>query len=366
MNKTYFVLISGLLILMLQFMFLNSFSQSQATDFEGLKGIRIAHSISDKTDSLSSQVIIELRDAEGIPVWFYRDIFKTVCLTKECRMVRLRIYWNGAGNYAGMQIPKNEPLTKTDHSEFNPEDYQKLNRILSDSLSVLKGLKLKDLIVEKEDKNNSQVDAISGATQPFIYESVVRNAVYTCYTLWHTVYGTTREKISSMLNTRADSAYLKRIFARDDPQYLIWAIDFLGKHPEYHSAFNQVVINTIKSKNVDLAQKALHYYTPTWLTDVDIQKELASVMGEVSSQSKFELIWMLAAVPQISNDVILVLLEQYENKIINAGLLGYVFKLIRKENLSDVRIIKKIKSLSKDKNLYVSNMAQKLISEKSN
>jgi hypothetical protein len=121
-------------------------------------------SINDKTDSLSAQEIVELRDSEGIPIWFYCDIFKTVCLTKECRMVRLRIYWNGAGNYAGMQIPKNEPLTKSEHSEFKPEDYKKLDRILSDSLSILKGLKLKDLIIENEDKNKSQVDALSGAT----------------------------------------------------------------------------------------------------------------------------------------------------------------------------------------------------------
>ena len=343
-------------------MFLNSYSQSQATDFEGMKGIRIVHLMIDKSDSLSAQEIVELRDAAGIPIWFYRDIFKTVCLTKECRMVRLRIYWNGAGDYAGLQIPKNEPLTKNDHMEFKPEDYQKLDKILSDSLSVLKGLKLKDLIIEKVDTNSSHFDAISGATQPYIYESVVRNAVYTCYTLWHTVYGTTHEKISSMLNTRADSAYLKRIFARNDPQYLIWAIDFLGKHPEYDSAFNPEVIRMTKSENVDLSQKALHYYTPR-LTDFDIQKELASVIGEVSSQSKFELIWMLLEVPHISNEVILNLLEQYENKLINASLLGYVFKLIHQENLSDVRIINKLKGLSKDKNPFVSNMTKKMIWE---
>ena len=108
------------------------------------------------------------------------------------------------------------------------------------------------------------------------------------------------------------------------------------------------------------SQKALHYFTPR-LNDFEIQKELASVIGEVSSRSKFELIWMLSVVPKISNDAILVLLEQYENKIINAGLLGYVCKLIHQENLLDVRIIKKLKKLSKDKNLYVRSMTQKLI-----
>jgi hypothetical protein len=103
----------------------------------------------------------------------------------------------------------------------------------------------------------------------------------------------------------------------------------------------------------------LHYYTPR-LRNFAIQNELTSGIAELSSQSKYKLIWMLSEVPQISNDVILSLLEKYQNKIINASMLGYVFKLIHQENLPDVRIVKKLKELSKDKNGYVRNMTQKM------
>jgi hypothetical protein len=64
----------------------------------------------------------------------------------------------------------------------------------------------------------------------------------------------------------------------------------------------------------------------------------------------------------VNNDAILILLEQFENQKISAGLLEYVCKLIRPENLKDIRIVEKLKSISRDKNLYVRNMAQKLLS----
>lgn len=277
-------------------------------------------------------------------------------------MVRLHIYWNGVGNYLGVRIPPNFPLTKTNHSDFSREDYQKLNRILSDSVSILKGLKLKDLIIEKTDKNNNQVDAISGATPPSIYEYVVRNAVYTCYTLWHTVYGSTRTNILAILEKRANKDYLQKLFERKDSQYLIWAIDFVGRHSELHRTFYPEIMNQIKSGDTGLSQKALFYFTPARLFDARVQRELAVVVGEALSQTKFEIIWKFSSLPQISNDAILIMLEQFENQQISVGQVGYVFKLIHPENLEDIRIIKKLKNISRDKNLYIRNMVQKLLS----
>lgn len=362
--KRYTILFSGLSILMVIFISLNSFSQSQAIDFERMVGTRFVHQMRGKEDSLSSNELIELRDGNGIPVWFSRDIFKNVCLTGECRMVRLRLYWNGAGNYLGFQVPPDFPLTKTDHSVFNHEDYQKLNRILSDSVSILKGLKQKDLIIEKKDKNQDKVDAYSGATQPSIYEYVVRNAVYTCYTLWHTVYGPTRKNILSILEERVNKKYLQKVFDSKDSQYRVWAIDFIGKHQEYHSGFYPAIINLVKSNDRDLAQKAISYFTSVHLKDTAIQVEMARAAGEATTQTKFEIIWKLSALQEVCNEAILIFLELYEDQQINTGLLGYVCKLIRSDNMKDPRIVKKLKMLSKDENRYVSNMMQKKLLQK--
>lgn len=62
-------------------------------------------------------------------------------------MIRLWLFWDGAGNYLGMQIPEQETLTKSDHTEFEPDDYVKLNDILRDNASILKTVKQEDLII---------------------------------------------------------------------------------------------------------------------------------------------------------------------------------------------------------------------------
>jgi len=321
-----------------------------------MKGSRFIHPMIEKDDSLSSNEIVELRDDEDVPIWFSRDILKNVCLTGECRVVGLRIYWNGAGNFMGLQISENAPLTKTDHSVFKHEDYKKLDRILSDSVSILKGLKMKDLVIEKTDKNNNKIDANSGATQPSIYEYVVRNAVYTCYTLWHTVYGPTRKNILAILGKRTNKDYLQKLFARKDPQYLFWAIEFIGSHHEYHSDFYPGIISLIKSENIILSQKAVSYFTSDLLKDGEIQKELARVTGDVSSQNKFEIMRKFSELHHINNDAILILMQHYENQQIDSGLLSYVIRLIHSENMTNDQIVKRLKKLSKDKNLYVRNL----------
>jgi len=362
MNTRKFAVLPGLLFVMLQFLFVNSYAQGPFKDFERMEGTRYVHPVIDRSDSLSAREIVELRDSEGIPVWFGRDIFKNVCLTGECRMVRLRIYWNGAANYLGIKINENEPLTKTDHSVFSQEDYQKLDRILADSLSMLKRLVMKDLTVERKNESKYRVDGITGATQPTIFESVVRNAVYTTYTLWHTVYGPTRDLIRSILDEPANKEYLQRLFARQNPLYLIWTIDYIARHPQYHSIFYPEIIKCIKSNDYELFQKSVGYFTPASLTNESVQNDLAMVAGEPSVLNRYEILRKFSALPHISDDAILIFLEHYEKQKISAGLLGYVLDLVRTENLKNDLIGKKLKKLSRDKNLYVRNLAKEKLS----
>lgn len=327
-----------------------------------MEGIRFSYPIADKSDTLSAQEIIELQDGKGVPVWFGRYFHKVVCLTGECRMVHMWLYWDGAGNYLGFQPDEKEPLTKTDHQVFNEVDLRKLHRILSDSISVLKSLKQEELIILPEKKNGSvKVDAYSGATKVNLQEYLVKNAAYTCYTLWHTVYGTTRDKILALLDARTDPAGLEKIFALNNPGYLIWAIKTVEKHPAFHPAFYPQIIQLIKSVNMDIAHRALDYFTPARLSDNLIQAGIAETLGEAMPQLRFHIILKFKSISQISNDAVLILLEQYEKQKIYAGLLANVCEMIKPANLKDARIIQKLKKLSKDKNQYVRTMAENLI-----
>lgn len=354
--------ISGIISLALILLVISAFPQTFAVDPGKMQGTRFSYPITDKSDSLSATEIIELQDERGIPVWFGRYFHKAVCLTGECRMVHMWLYWDGAGNYLGFQPDEKEPLTKTDHHVFGPEDYLKLHRILSDSLSVLKSLKQEELIILPEKKNDPvKVDAYSGATKVNLQEYLVKNAAYTCYTLWHTVYGPTRGKILDLLDARTDSAALEKIFAMNNPGYQVWAIKTVEKHPAFHPAFYPRIIQLIKSGNIDIAHRALDYFTPARLSDEKVQTGIAGTLDEALPQLKFHIILKFKPLPQISNEAILIMLEQYEKQKIYAGLLAFVCELIKPYNLKDARIIRKLNKLSKDKNQYVRSISENLI-----
>ncbi|MCK9412929.1 MAG: hypothetical protein M0Q53_11555 [Prolixibacteraceae bacterium] len=362
-----FIRIRAKLVVLVEFIFLisvlNSEAKSHATSFDAMRGTRYVHPIADTTDSLSAKEITELRDDKGLPLWFSCDIYKTVCLNTQCRKVHLLIYWDGAANYLGMQLHKNEPLTKTDHKNFTQDDYEKLDRILSNPLSVLKVLKIEELTINSEDKKKNKVDAFSGATMPALSEFVVKDAVYSCYTLWHTVYGTTRDQINSILEQRTDDRYIRLLFEQKDPQYSIWAIDYIEKHPKYQQVFYHHIMNLIQSEDNNVSRKSLHFFIPDRLSDAAIQKEMAFQMEKASATHKFEIIMLFKALPKVTNDAILIMLVQFKNRKIGTGLLEYLCNLIQPENLKDSRIVEELKSISKDKNQYVKNIAQKSLAK---
>jgi hypothetical protein len=356
--------IPGLLLVLMTISFLNLYGQPLANDFEKMQGSRFSYTIDDPADSLSSKEFIELRDENGLPRWFGRYFHKVVCLTGECKMVHLWLYWDGAGNYLGFVKDEKEPLTKTDHHDFSEEDYRKLHNILADSVSVLKSLKQEDLIILPEKKEPQlKVDAISGATRQYLQDYLVRNAAYTCYTLWHTVYGPTRAKILGQLDSRINVGFLGKIFELNDPVLQIWAIQSIAKNPEYAASFAPNILKLVQSGNDDLAHVALNYFTTAKLADPALQQQMAKSVGAALAQIRFEIIWKLKSLPHISNESIVVLLDDYLHQKIYAGLLGYIFEMVHSENLKDPAILQRVKKLSKDQNQYVRNLAAQFLSD---
>jgi len=352
----------GLLFLHQVMLSQEALSQPMTNEFEKMQGSRIRFTVEDPLDSLSSKEITELRDENGLPLWFSRNFHKVVCLTGECRMVHMRIYWDGAGNYLGFVPDEKEPLTKTDHHDFTPEDYRKLHTILADSISVLKTLKQEELIVMPEKKDqNLKVDAITGATRQYLQDYLVRNAAYTCYTLWHTVYGPTRNQLLVRLDARLNPEFLGKIFGLNNPSLQCWAIRKVGANPEYEAAFTQNILSLVQSGNDDLARTALNYFTTNRLSDPDIQQQMAASVGLALSQIRFEIVWKLKSLPLISDASLVILLDLYLGHKIYAGLLGYICEMIQPRQLKNPEINHRLKKLSKDKNQYVKNLADKLL-----
>ncbi len=148
-------------------------------------------------------------DSLSKPLFYFAYINTPVCIDGSCKPLFVNVYWDLLGNYVGFGVIEAELLTKYDHELFTSEDYQKLHRLLLNKHSILARKKLSDLFdakpakVEKVTFNGVELDAVSGATKREIGQSVVKGALYSCYTLWHLVHGA----IADSMHNRIEAVY---------------------------------------------------------------------------------------------------------------------------------------------------------------
>ena len=360
-KKFIFLIIGGFLVMLLAG-FSHYDTVRPSTGFWAMEGEVFMHLAPvDPADSLSGRELYELRDDKGLTVWFGRDIFKDVCMTGQCKMMRLWVFWDGAGNYLGFQVPENEPLTKSDHTEFAGTDYEKLHNILLDTASILKDLKTEDLTVEDETKKKVEVDGYTAATKPGLAEVVVKDAVYTCHTLWHTVYGPSRKAILDILESRINEEYLARLTGSGRVNLQSAVVSYVGKYPEYHEKFYPFIMDFIRSEDTALSEKALAYFRTELLIDSEVQSRLAAILPELSAQKKYDIIWKFVEVKQVEKDVVLNLLEYFEDGSVGVGSLNLVFRLVDPAYLADERVSGILNRLSHHENAYVRNLTGRLL-----
>jgi hypothetical protein len=339
-----------------------SFPEKPENGFWGMKGTLLVHEFLDDIDSLSGQEIFELQDDKGLTIWFGRDIFKDVCITGLCKMIRLWLFWDGAGNYLGLQVPENEPLTKSDHDEFTAADYKKLDDILRDSASILKDLDPRDLTVEDptEIHQEYEIDGTTGATPVGLVDVVVKDAVYTCYTLWHTVYGHTQAEIWDILDRRVNQNYLSLLFDSGNPSYQSLAIKSMKKHPEFHEGFFPNIIELIKSEHDHLADQALDYFSSKTMKNQDVQLSLVETLSKVGPIKQNRILWKLSEL-EVDFEVVPKLLQLYIDQRIGVGTLNLIYNMVRPEHIENSKVIFLLDKLNSHENGYVRNLTSKLL-----
>lgn len=334
-----------------------------SNSYLAMKGILTKHTFTaDLLDSLSGQEILELQDTTGITLWFGRQIYKDVCMTSQCKMIRLWLFWDGAGNYLGFQVPDDEPFTKSDHTEFETLDYDKLHAILADTSSILKNLKTEDLTVEEKEKNPYEVDGYTAATQPGIKDVVVKDAVYTCHTLWHTVYGPSRGAVLAILEERISEDYLRLLFNSGNPSLVARAISCVEKRPDFHRVFYPMILDAVLSEHPPLSEQALNYFLPSQLSGYDEQMQLANLIPGVGAQKKYDIIWKLVESGKVHETVVLQLLKYFDSQEIGVGSLNLVYRMVSPEFFNrDGEIKSLLQKLAGHKNAYIRNLTLKVL-----
>lgn len=196
-------------------------------------------------DSSLSHSLSLLTNDQQEPLLFYADILTPVCIDGTCKPVYIELYWNLIGHYVGYAINQTQPLTKFDHDNFVAADYEKLHQLLLDNNSVLSRRKLEDLFdadVQPEKKvtyKGVEVDAVTGATKKEIKESVIEGALYSCYTLWHLVYGEVTHKITDYLQSIYSTELAVSLLYSKHSDYQFYALKQM-KATDYEPHLSQV------------------------------------------------------------------------------------------------------------------------------
>ncbi len=194
------------------------FFRSDALKYLNLTPLPDEHSIRDDDNELVP--VVAMKDSQGILYW-YRRVDTEVCLTGECKRVDVGLYWYCTGDFMGLEVYR-EHLTKTDHSNFFPADYDKLISVLSNDWSSLREYALADLTDDKP----AGVDGVSGATKKEIAAEAVADAVYTTHTLWHLVHVGEKEQLVPLtIQYLNETDLLTTLLASSDKKYPFFLLE---------------------------------------------------------------------------------------------------------------------------------------------
>lgn len=309
--------------------------------------------IIDFRDTLSNDTLLEYLSENQIPVMYSRNILTGVCIDGKCRLVHIQLYWNITGRYLGFKLPKGEFLSKTEHVHFNENEYDKLHQLLADPFSALANYSIQELI-PKMDSTKIKVDAISTATIAAVLDYIVKGAVYTTYTLWHTVYGPTKREIGKLTSERLTSEIVLKLLNSKNQNDQIWTLNQISEKVEISIAIQNKLLEFISSNDIYLIERSLNVLNPNSLTS-ECQIKLVNIFNNSSFLQKRLIIQKLNDAPKLDTYVKKNL--SFELKNLNGVLIKTVLDMFSFHKIEDEVVTENVALLLKNENRYIVNQA---------
>ncbi|KQS30861.1 hypothetical protein [Dyadobacter sp. Leaf189] len=320
-------------------------------ELERLNLITEGFSASINDDHMEPFAVREFTSPDGLIYW-YRRIATEVCLTGDCRPIDVGIYWDGTGDFAGLEVFK-EPLTKTDHSDFSTFDYRRLMSILNDDWSPLREYSLSELVDEKKEDS---VDVVSGATKHEIAQAAVEKAVYTTHTLWHLIHVGEKEQLAKLTAARLnDKNLLEKALQAQREKYQPFLLDMFAQGNLPQNSFTE---SLVLSSLTDAANPTLHAVTLNALQQLDLtqpalQDRLAAIYKNKKQPERVEILTRLRPAAQLSENFYTTLAEDLsaENPWMSVKILAalkhsrtqspQVLETVKKLSQSDIPVVQK-------------------------
>jgi len=247
-------------------------------------------------DTASKDTIILRKTKDKVPLHYFKKVTGEVCLTEECRLLDMMIYWNITGRYLGFELPKGEFLSKYNHEPFTENEYLQLHELLADESLPLDNVSYGKLLATPS-KKMENVDGYSGATSKNISEMVVKGAAFTTYKLWNIVNGTTMDKVSALTENQLTPSLLHRILQSQVITDKLWAINridaVIGLTPELQAT----LLELISSDDFYLSYTALKAINSTHLDNPELQNRLLSIYQSANQSIKTAILKKLMEAP---------------------------------------------------------------------
>jgi len=202
--------------------------------------------------------LFRISDQEGCPQEYYMDVDSVACGDVVCEVIKVRLHWDALGDYLRYELPNGGTLTKKGNNPFNAADNEKLNLILSDRSSALRNFNPASLAAPNS--AGDDVDAVTKPTPLFYQNSVVKGAIYTCYTLWYWVNGDVSRKIFELTSKACTHEHLMRYVQDGSDKFFIFAVEQLGARGIFDEATAAAIMKRANEGSAVYMQAALNYF----------------------------------------------------------------------------------------------------------
>lgn len=303
--------------------------------------------------------LFQLRSATDNPLAYYRKVTTEVCFEGNCRLLQVHLYWNVTGRYLGFELPPGEFLSKAEHEPFRPDEYHALNDILADSLSPLGNFSYDDLVPKAA--MGGLLDGVTGPTSKDVLRHVVKGAVYTTYTMWHLVYGRTRDEVMRITEEALTPGLVCQLLASPDVSDRHWALSRIRDRVPVTPQLRQALLAVINGTSYSLAERALAAIPSDALGDDSLQQGLLAAFVEGDYSLKKLVIDKLMEAPVLNSQLIGGFRTRLDE--LNGEPLAGVFRLFGKFNVTDPDTLAKIRSLERSPNRYIANLAARYLRE---
>lgn len=309
-------------------------------------------------DTIPNDTLFEFVDKNNQPVYYSRKILSGVCVSGECRLVNIHLFWTITGRYLGFEMPPGEFLSRAKHKPFFPDDYDRLNTLLANPLSPLAHYSITDL-VPPVDSSKTKVDAVTSATIAAVLDYIVKGAVYTTYTLWHIVYGQTKREVEKITAQRLTPRLTMQLLNSKNVDDQVWALNHIPGKIEIDQKLQNKLMENIAGKDVYLAERSLNVLPPEILDSESVQEQLGNIFAHSGFLQQRLILEKLKAAPSLHP----VLLHQLSGELdeTNGILIKLMMELFIKKKVNDNTVVADARQLLKHDNRYIANQALKYL-----